>query len=200
MYLLGWYMDGGPSRIAPQNQPLEKKKKKEKDMWHFGGAGGPEKAPIAAASAGHLFNDRSGWTLRVGTDGRFSVSFLLIIPDNEQTVLPAPRTANTIRAVCSFSQKKKLKMFFFPIFLFILPTASNMNEVEGNSVMCVTGGFFYFIFSTFFFRENGRRVFRFSTVHRIHIYIPLDWGWSLVEWVAWPGLHILDADARLCAV
>jgi hypothetical protein len=115
MYFSAGYMDGGPSRIAPQNQPLEKKKRK-KDMWHFGEAGRPEKAPIAAASAGHLFNDRSGWTLRVGTDGRFSVSFLLIIPDNEQTVLPAPRTLIRYARSAHFHRRKKTENVFSPFF------------------------------------------------------------------------------------
>lgn len=125
---------------------------------------------------------RDGWTF-------LRLSFLLIIPDNEQTVLPAPRTLIRYARSAHFHRRKILKISF-PIFLlffflFILPTASNMNEVEGNSVMCVTGGFFYFIFSTFFVRENGRRVFRFSTVHRIHI--PLDWDGV---WLS--GLHGLD--------
>jgi hypothetical protein len=158
-------------------------------MWHFGGAGRQtwEGAYRAAASAGHLFNDRSGWTLRVGTDGRFSVSFLLIIPDNEQTVLPAPRTLIRYARSAHFHRRKKTENFFLHFLviflLFILPTASNMNEVEGNSVMCVTGGFFLFYFLYFFVRENGRRVFRFSTVHRIHI--PLDWESGRVGCMAW---------------
>jgi hypothetical protein len=171
-------------------------------MWHFGGAGRQtwEGAYRAAASAGHLFNDRSGWTLRVGTDGRFSVSFLLIIPDNEQTVLPAPRTLIRYARSAHFHRRKKTENFFLHFLviflLFILPTASNMNEVEGNSVMCVTGGFFYFIFSTFLSEKMGGE---FSDFQRFIVYT-YPWTGSLVEWVAWPGLHILDADARLCAV
>jgi hypothetical protein len=163
-------------------------------MWHFGGAGRQtwEGAYRAAASAGHLFNDRSGWTLRVGTDGRFSVSFLLIIPDNEQTVLPAPRTLIRYARSAHFHRRKKTENFFLHFLviflLFILPTASNMNEVEGNSVMCVTGGFFYFIFSTFLSEKMGGE---FSDFQRFIVYI---YPWTGMEsgrvgcmaWTAYP--------------
>lgn len=125
--------------------------------------------------------------MRVGTDGRFSVSFLLIIPDNEQTVLPAPRTLIRYARSAHFHRRKKTENFFLHFLviflLFILPTASNMNEVEGNSVMCVTGGFFI-LFSLLFCPrkwEESFPIFNGSS----YTYTPGLGVWS-------SGLHGLD--------
>ena len=144
-------------------------------MWHF--LLGP------LDRAGHLFNDRSGCRLRV--DGWTFFRLLIYLTMNKR-MLRAPlliRYADAGSASSSFSQKKKKKKWNFLFSYYFLPgTASNMNE-GGNFVICVTGGFLLFLFFFFFIilskytEKKGRRVFRFSTVHRT------GWVCVMVEWV-----------------
>lgn len=119
---------------------------------------------------------RDGWT------------FLRLVSTNNTwqwtNRVASPSYTNTIRAVCSFSQKKITENVFSPFFYLFSPPLQIWMRWRGI-LWCVWRVGFLFYFLYFFVRENGRRVFRFSTVHRIHI--PLDWDgvWS-------SGLHGLD--------
>lgn len=135
---------------------------------------------------------RDGWT------------FLRLVSTNNTwqwtNRVASPSYTNTIRAVCSFSQKKKNWKFLSPFFgyFFVIYSPHRFKYEWGGGEFCdvCDGWVFYFIFSTFLSEKMGGE---FSDFQRFIVYI-YPWTGSLVEWVAWPGLHILDADARLCAV
>jgi hypothetical protein len=122
---------------------------------------------------------RDGWT------------FLRLVSTNNTwqwtNRVASPSYTNTIRAVCSFSQKKKNWKFLSPFFgyFFVIYSPHRFKYEWGGGEFCdvCDGWVFLFYFLYFFVRENGRRVFRFSTVHRIHI--PLDWESGRVGCMAW---------------
>ena len=108
------------------------------------------------------------------------------IPDNEQTHVARPFT-NTIRGrgVCIqliFTEEEEEKMKFS---FFVLFSPWHRFKYEWGGKFCdMCDGWFSFIFIFFFFiilskytEKKGRRVFRFSTVHRT------GWVCVMVEWV-----------------
>jgi hypothetical protein len=132
---------------------------------------------------------RDGWT------------FLRLVSTNNTwqwtNRVASPSYTNTIRAVCSFSQKKITENVFSPFFYLFSPPLQIWMRWRGI-LWCVWRVGFFILFSLLFCPrkwEESFPIFNGSS----YTYTP-GLGWSLVEWVAWPGLHILDADARLCAV
>lgn len=115
---------------------------------------------------------RDGWTF-------LRLSFLLIIPDNEQTVLPAPRTLIRYARSAHFHRRKILKISFpiFLLFFFYLFSPPLQIWMRWRGILwCVWRVGFFILFSLLFLSEKMGG--EFSDFQRFIVYI---YPWTGME-------------------